>query len=79
MRCRYATGAGGNLRREAANAHGLRNLLAYGDLFGAIAIGRGGERHANGIADPFLQHDRVAAAALLTMPLAPIPASVILR
>ncbi len=43
------------MRSEAANAHGLQNLLAHADFFGAIAAGRGSQRHADGVANAFLQ------------------------
>ncbi len=52
-----AAGTRGDLRGEAANAHRLQNLLRDRDLFGAIAVRRGRERDANGVADAFLQHD----------------------
>ena len=48
-------GAGSNLRREAADAHRLQNLLGDDHLFGAIAIGRRRERNANRIANTFLK------------------------
>src|SRR3984957_5937402 len=41
-----AAGAGGNLRREAANAHGLENLLRHANFFRAIAARRRRQRDA---------------------------------
>ena len=48
-------GTGGHLRRKAANAQRLQNLLSHADFFGAIAAGSGSERDADGVADAFLQ------------------------
>ncbi len=53
-----AAGAGGHLRREAADAQRLQNLLGDDDLFGAVAIGQRRQRGANGVADAFLQQQR---------------------
>ena len=50
-----AAGAGRDLRREAANAHRLQNLLRDPDFFGAVAARRGRQRNANRVADAFLQ------------------------
>ena len=52
-----ASGAGCDLRGEAANAERLQNLLCDTDFFGAVAAGGGRKRNANGIADAFLQQN----------------------
>src|ERR1041385_1410826 len=48
------TGAGGNLRSEAADPHGLENLLADKNFFCAIAVRGWRKRNANGIPYAFL-------------------------
>jgi len=53
-----AARAGGHLRREAAQAEGLEDLLGDPDLLGAITAGAGRERHADRVADARLQQDR---------------------
>src|SRR5262249_13608668 len=51
-----ATGAGGHLRSKAADTEGLENLLGDHDLFGAVAVGHGGQGDADRVADALLQH-----------------------
>ena len=70
-----ATGAGGDLRSEAAEFERLQNLLADDDFFGAVAVREAGQRGADGVADAFLQQNE-SAAVVATIPLAPSPASV---
>ena len=43
------------MRRERAQPHRLQDLLRDDHLARAIAVGLGRERHANGVADAFLQ------------------------
>ena len=50
-----ATGASGNLGREAPQLQRLQNLLAHDDFIRAIAIRQRSERGADGIADSLLQ------------------------
>ena len=57
-----ASGAGRDLRGEAADSERLQNLLGYADFFGAVAAGGGRERDADGIADAFLQQDSKGGA-----------------
>src|SRR5579871_167993 len=50
-----ASGAGGDLRSEAANPKRLQNLLADKNFFSAVAVGGRCERYADGVPDAFLQ------------------------
>src|SRR5690606_19541923 len=58
-RARRATAArtARHLRREAAQLHRLEDLLRNADFFRAVAAGTRRERHADRVADPFLQQD----------------------
>ncbi len=53
-----ASGAGGDLRREVADAERLQHLLAHAHLRGAVAARLGGEARADGVADAFVEQDR---------------------
>ena len=70
-----ASGTGGHLRRETADAQRLQDLLGNDHFFGAVAVGQRREGSADGIADAFLQQDG-RPAVVATMPLEPKPASV---
>ena len=52
-----AAGAGGDDRHERAQPHGLQDLLRHPHLLRAVAAGLGGQRYADGVADPLLQQD----------------------
>src|ERR1700691_1772440 len=56
-----ASGARSDLRGEAANPQGVRNLLAHGDFFGAIGTGRRSQRDSDDSANAFL-HDHTHAS-----------------
>src|SRR6266446_4101994 len=53
-----ASWAGGHLRREGTQPHGLQNLLRDENLARAIAVGLGRERNPDRVADPLLQQHR---------------------
>ena len=53
-----AARAGRDQRHEGAQPHGLQDLLRDDHLAGAVAAGLGGERDADGVADPLLQQHR---------------------
>src|SRR5207245_3803357 len=50
-----AARAGSNLRREAADSHGLQNLLRHPNFFATIAARRRRERDTNRVTNAFLQ------------------------
>ena len=47
-------------RDERTQAHGLQDFLRHDHFVGAIAVGFGRERYADGVADAFLQQHRHA-------------------
>src|SRR5712692_5632490 len=58
-----AAGASSALRREAENFEGLQDLLADAHFLRAIAVGHGGERGPDGIADAFLEKNAKSSGA----------------
>jgi hypothetical protein len=52
-----AARAGGDAGREAAQAERLQQLAGGVDLFASIAARPRRQRHANGVANPFVQQD----------------------
>src|SRR5690242_13533530 len=58
-----AAGAGRDLRRKAPETQRLEHLLRDLHLLGPVAAGRGGERHADGVADALLEQDAEAGSA----------------
>src|SRR4051812_15847867 len=58
-----ATGACRDLRLEASQAEGLKDLLSDAHFFGAIAIRPRSKRHSNRVADTLCEKNRERARA----------------